>query len=209
MFQVRHLELSMTPRQLLYATSLLLALIGPVACRRDFRLPAEPRASSAFVPMMFAVQATGREPTTMTGRLARDLPGYGGAFIDKKGVLNVYVSDLPASSSARAIVQAELNRVGKPNREVRFIKAQYSYQYLASLEKPLLPYLGYGVSMWTIDDRRNRFLITVVSEDARARMEKVIKSLKLPRNAFIIERMPYVVPLRKDLRSGGRRPLIS
>ena len=89
----------------------------------------------------------------------------------------------------------ELSHVRHAERPVRFLKGEYTYNYLASLEKVLLPYFAHGISLWTVDERRNRFLIGVVSDDAREKLLLAIDKLKLPLAAIIIEKIPYAIPV--------------
>lgn len=150
-----------------------------------------------FLGSVFPGQTGAQGATRMTVRLADQIPEYGGAFIDDQGVFNVYLTDLKAETTARRVVQLELQRVGNPTRLLHFIKGEYTYRYLASFEKILLPYFGHGVSMWTIDDRRNRFLIWVVSDGARKEILSAIATSKLPLAAIIIEQHPYAVPVNQ------------
>jgi len=131
----------------------------------------------------------------MTLRLACQIPQYGGSFIDKEGVLNVYLTNLADSATAGPIVQLELNKFPHADRTIRFLKGEYTYNYLASLEHVLLPYFAHGISLWTVDERRNRFLIGVVSDDAREKLLLAIDKLKLPLAAIIIEKIPYAIPV--------------
>jgi hypothetical protein len=128
----------------------------------------------------------------MTKRLASQISDYGGAFMDKEGVLNVYLTDLSSAATARPIVQMELNHTGRPNVPVRFVKSQYRYRYLDSLATLLGPILSSGgVSCWGVDDRRNRLLICVPTDQDRERIIKAITAAKLPLAAIIVEKQPY------------------
>jgi hypothetical protein len=134
-------------------------------------------------------------PVHMTQRLAEQIPDYGGAFIDKDGAINVYLTDLSAAVAARPIVQQELRMVGHPERPIKFVKGDYRYQFLDSLAKPLMHEFGHGVSGWGVDDRNNRLVIFVVTDEDRERIVKAIAKAKLPLSAIIIKKAPYAVAL--------------
>jgi hypothetical protein len=124
-------------------------------------------------------------------RLACALPEFGGATIDSTGVLNVFLTNLRIFPRANRIVRYELELDRRSQLQFRFIQGDFSYQELDSMIRKLLPYLGAGIASVTIDEWVNRLRIAFVTDDARARLERAIEELKLPRKAIILEKGEY------------------
>jgi hypothetical protein len=138
-----------------------------------------------------ALARCGNRLASPAQRLACVLPEFGGATIDSTGVLNVFLTNLGILPRANRIVRYELELDRRSQLQFRFIQGDFSYQELDLMTQKLLPYLGAGIASVGIDEWVNRLRIAFVTDDARARVEKAIADLSLPRKAIILEKGEY------------------
>jgi hypothetical protein len=128
-------------------------------------------------------------------RLAAQIPEFGGAFWDKDGVFNVFMTDVSKARGANGILQQELLSIGKRGSPIRIRKGNYSYNQLKEFERRLSPYLGKEVTFGGVDTRVNRYGIDMATEASRLQMIETIKRLGLPIDAFVVKRGAYAIPL--------------
>ena len=125
-------------------------------------------------------------------RLACVLPEFGGATIDKTGVLTVFLTDMTAVPRATRIMRYELELGRRTALQFRFVHADYSYRNLESIAEQLAPDLGKTrVAYVWVDEWTNRLRIGFVTEESRLSLEAAIVRLKLPRNAVVLEKASY------------------
>ncbi len=148
-------------------------------------------------------------PSTPSQVLASRIPEFGGAFIDERGILKVYLTNSSATLAARLLIQDQLRAQRRPQLRFQFIPGTYSYARLESFIEVLLPFLGpSGTAYVWIDERRNRLRIGVATQIARARLTGAITQLNIPLGAIIIEDAKYPVALSQRNLNDQVRPLL-
>lgn len=124
-------------------------------------------------------------------RIAEQVPGFGGMFIDKAGNLAVYMVNL--QPNAATAVQSAIARVfGQDERFQRpivLLPGKYDFLQLKRWHDRLMPEaLGFDSVVSTdIDDANNRLRIGVETLAVQGELELQLNSLGIPREAVIIE----------------------
>lgn len=155
------------------------------------------------------------EPTVRRGwtplqQFGRQVPEFGGAFVDQNAVLTIHLTDLSAVPRATEEIRRELRAQRREHQPLRFVKGDYSYRQLESFYRLLRPFLGQpGVSRVGVDERDNRLRIGVVGGDVRTRVENGIAALALPPAAFVIEEIDYATITAIRNLTDQVRPLLS
>jgi hypothetical protein len=122
-------------------------------------------------------------------RLACLLPEFGGATIDKTGLLNVYLTDMRVIPRATSIMRYELELTRRSKLQFRFVRGDYSYRQLDSIAQQLGPDLvAAGLISVMVDEWVNKLRIGLPTEASIERAEAAIARLKLPRKAIILEK---------------------
>jgi hypothetical protein len=137
----------------------------------------------------------------MQERFACLVPEYGGLYYDDAG-LNVWVTDTTRAAYIRETMRRALNR--PPGRPIFLRPAKYSYNQLAVYLQPIMKFAGFpnGVSAIALGNRENRVRLNYVSEEARVAIWRMIDTLHLPREAFVVEYADYV-----DVRGPKEPPI--
>ena len=111
----------------LWAFSILIS--GLFACDRQSGEPVAPDAPRAGPPL-FARRAgapQGQLPEWASARLAKLIPGFGGAFVEgSPKTLIVYLTDLRRSTTAESLIFSELRAHGRRDLSVSFRQGQYT-----------------------------------------------------------------------------------
>jgi hypothetical protein len=117
-------------------------------------------------------------------KLAEEIPGFGGLWRDGRGQTHAYLLDL---SRAR-----EVQHLDPAGVEVH--QGQYDVRDLAAWKDELRPLLGRedAVSL-DLDEASNRLRL-VVERGAEAGMEEALRSVRVPREAVILEAGEPVEP---------------
>jgi hypothetical protein len=135
-------------------------------------------------------------------RLADQIPGFGGIFVDDQGDLVVHLTDLRNEAAAKGILASTLARQAASDRrnskrsaEVVVRQGRFEFRQLAAWRDRMtfsvldLP----GVVLTDLNERRNRLVVGIEDEAARARVEEVLAGLGVPLGAVEIEvRSPFV-----------------
>jgi hypothetical protein len=129
-----------------------------------------------------------RLPYTLNERLAMQIRGFGGAFVDETGRVSIYLTDRKEQAAAEHIVRTELSRMRRSDR-IRFLVGRYRYIELMAIEKSL-PDLGRGLSAYGIDDSRNRYLIQAETAKDLKRIKSTIRKAGLDIDKFLFEVAP-------------------
>ncbi len=123
--------------------------------------------------------------------IAKQVPGFGGMFIDKTDSLAVYLVDIGPNATA-AVQNAIVNVFGNDERFQRpivVLKGKYGFLQLKKWHDRLMPeVLGLSeVVLTDIDDARNRLRIGIETLDVQEKIELQLDNLSIPREAVIIE----------------------
>lgn len=134
-----------------------------------------------------ASQGGGRgRPERLSERLARQVPEFGGAFMED-GRLSVYLTHPGAEPAARGAVQRELARLRRSGVEVRVRPARFRFADLDRWLHAARPALPTRDLVFTeIDERTNRIRVAVADESARPRAEQALASAGAPAEAAVV-----------------------
>jgi len=136
-------------------------------------------------------------------RLAEEIPGFGGIFLEEDGELSVYLVGGEAATQsveeigatiARALDWEEF-RLGA--KGIRILPGQYDFRQLKEWHDRLFPHIfdiG-GVILTDIDEARNRLRIGVENESAAEVVIQTLISLSVPREAVIVEIVEPILPM--------------
>jgi hypothetical protein len=121
-------------------------------------------------------------------------PGFGGLFLDKDGILNVYLLDPAAEGAATAAISAVFGPERFPLGEVRVLQGKYDFSQLWEWRHALRrDVLGLpGVTSLDIDELKNRLRVGVERAEVEPEVEKQLARLGIPREAVNIEVEPPV-----------------
>ncbi len=126
--------------------------------------------------------------------ISRELPGFGGLFVDGSGRVNVYLVDPQAHG---ALAQKALGG------ESRLLRADFRFDELLGWRYALRPLLGVdGVTMLDVDEAHNRVLLGVepgVSAGERAEILARAAAQGIPVAALVIEERLAFAPLPADV----------
>ena len=126
----------------------------------------------------------------------KQAPGFGGMFIDSDGRLAVYVLDTTRLAATRAAITAVFGENHVPAAGIRAVQGQYSISQL----KPWADRAGRllalpGVTIVDVDERKNRVVIGIDRADRTRAVSRELSSLKVPRNAVLIEVIGPIKPV--------------
>ena len=127
--------------------------------------------------------------------IARAVPEYAGSHATPTS-LTIFLTDLRARERVRAAVGSEL-RSGWTQEvlpKASFVRVRFSYHQLRSWLKCLTdrsqPSDGHGGPGWfraAVDPPRNAVYIQVIGDDTRVRLEQLVATLGVPRDAVVLE----------------------
>lgn len=129
-------------------------------------------------------------------RIAQDVPGFCGSFLDEQGdlVLCLVKPTFEAQTAAKAAVERLFHR--RSGNNVRVQEGQYDFLQLLEWKERLDNVLSLpGVVFLDLDEVRNRVVIAVNRHDPSAsrRVEQFVQGSGVPREAVIIEESEPVV----------------
>jgi hypothetical protein len=189
-------------------TALILPLLA-AACARD-DTPVSPSTPPATPALAMQPELPGTDGEFV--RLARQIPGFGGYWIDRDGSMNVTLTDASQESKVRALLEpvASLRRGDRGGRgaaSFRFHHADYDFVQLAGWHARLTPVLTVpGVVFTDADETANRIRIGISTPSARAAVEAEVARADVPRAAVIVEQAAPVE--RTASLSSYTRPVI-
>ena len=188
-------------------------VVAVSACNKEVDAPTlrKPAPSSRLVS---PVPKNVRPDESMFNEIAREVPGYGGHFIDATGALTAYVTDMSFSSAARTAVLTRLadgrmrlapRRARTRGFDVKIVKGDYSYQQLSDWRDAVFEHiLGRvsGVSTDDLDEAVNRVTIGIVpgQEGVEPAVLRQLATLGVPAAAIRFE------PATSPALSAGAAP---
>lgn len=189
-----------------------LAVVG-AGCNRD-DLPTttvrpRPSASRTIEP-----KSEVREGEEIYAAISRDVPAYGGHFLDSNGILTAYATSADAFVATAAAISQRLASgaiklpPGARRGPVRVIKGEYTFAQLSAWRDSIfLHVLGArnGVVMDDLSEGKNRVTIGVLrgqEASIKARVLPQLAVLGIPEQAVIFE---STSPRRASTRSTVRR----
>ncbi|MEM8960237.1 MAG: PKD domain-containing protein [Acidobacteriota bacterium] len=129
------------------------------------------------------------DPTTIKtyddelAEMADDMPGFGGWYVDERGQLNAYMTDL-FTPEARSLQR----------ENVRLKQGQFNFRELHDWKRDARSSLLAipGVLSLDIDESRNRIVVGVEKQASRANVRSRLATLDLPEDAVLIEEVEPV-----------------
>jgi hypothetical protein len=184
-------------------TTLSTLLAGAVllAGCHDDPSPAEPETKSSAQRAAAGSQSFSHRPRTLNdefANFARELPGFGGLFIEptgeNTGIVTVYLTDPTQAAAARAPIAAFLARIGKrywseqARSQVRVLRGQYDFAQLEGWYAQIISNVPLpGLTLSDVDERRNRIVIRVRDLAVRERVLAAIVAVGIPSGAVVVE----------------------
>lgn len=180
----------MRTTSVLFATRLAflaVALAGAVGC--DAGLPSEARH-----PDTRAAASALRDDSIPRGiddhlvAIARQIPGYGGHFMDEKGVANVYVHAPEQGAVARAVLSRMFAEDTLSVPDIVVLPGAYEFVELTRWRARLARLIGNVPGVWRMgtSERHNRITIGVDSESVADRVTTAIRASGIPLEAVQI-----------------------
>jgi hypothetical protein len=163
--------------------SLAMSLVAAAACT-DSRVPTQPDTGPASnVP-----QPPAQDASLDGDALARAIPGFGGFFIDARGVPTVRLTNLQARAEAERALQPTLRSLDL-GAALQVIKADYTAQQLQAWVQRAAPeVLGLrGVVLIDNDEARNRVTVGVESRAAEPAVRAAMRRLGIQSEAVVVE----------------------
>lgn len=138
--------------------------------------------------------------------VAKDVPGFGGLFVDENGDLSMYLTHPENAANAkkrltevfgvdqlRRKAPAEGRGVDKrklPSGEIRVLQGRYPFDELDQWRKNANDLLNIdGVLFTDVDEAKNRINVGIVDANAKAAVEEMLASLGVPADAYAISQI--------------------
>ncbi len=173
------------------AGSVVVAFSLLTACEAPPVAPVTPEAS-------LQLQASETYPVFPSERpfveLARQVPGFGGFFVEANGDLIAYLTDPAHEEALRPLLQPLLqaaiaNRGTAAGARIIVRPARYDFLQLRLWRDQLTdPVLSTpGVTFLDLDERENRVVIGIHDSAARSSLERVILAVGVPQEAVVLK----------------------
>ncbi|HEY2855671.1 MAG TPA: hypothetical protein VGJ18_22725 [Gemmatimonadaceae bacterium] len=164
--------------------------IGVAACS-ETRTPTQPRVPVSAARTITALTPGVRPAEEHFHSLAREIPGFGGYFIDSTGGLVAYVTDLTRGDALRTRLGAirRAHRLGARNPSISIRKGDFDFPSLAHWRDLVSTHiLGVvpGVVMSDADEAANRVTIGIDEKQSprvRGEVLRLLGSIGVPVNA--------------------------
>jgi hypothetical protein len=137
-------------------------------------------------------------------RVERQVPGFGGMFVDREGRLAVYLLDKSQLDAARAAIEAVFGVDAIPAAGLRALQGRYVVSQLKAWSEMAARLLELpGVTAIDLDESRNRVAIGVEDKSRMRAVERALSATTIPRHAVTIQVTGSIRPVRP---SGVSRP---
>jgi len=121
-------------------------------------------------------------------KMAEKVPGFGGLYVDEKGITHVYLQDLDRAGEMQGLAE-----------RVVFHQGDYDFRDLYTWREQVRPELaGTGAVYLDIDERRNRLVFGVERElidRFTEELQSFLKGTRVPPEAVIVEAVEPIKPL--------------
>jgi hypothetical protein len=146
-------------------------------------------------PPSVRAQASQGADLPPAAEFARQVPGFGGFFLDRSGNPTVYLTRGSSRAPAERLLAGYLSRRGLTPAAVRVLEGRYGWQQLerwqaqASAEALAVP----GAVLVDNDETSNRVRIGVENLSAMAQVRATLARLGIPDEAVIVDRADPIV----------------
>jgi hypothetical protein len=176
-------------------------------CQPDVAAPQTRKLSSVYdVARLASQQVSTQRGGSFSQQLSVEIPEFGGAFFDKAGVLNVYLTDLSVASGAEASIRRKLVGGRGAGSQIKFLQGQYRYAYL----KSLIPRMSQvpEITAVGINEGKNRLWVGMASKAAVTNAHVFAAQKGIPLGPlFITVQRPFKV-LSSTTLTSTVRPLV-
>ncbi len=170
--------------------------------------------STAFTQRMSLAPLVEGTLDEQLARIAEQIPGFGGIFLDENGRIVVSLVEGEITTHAKREIGLRLARAlawDDPRLragDFRILPARYSFLQLKEWHDRLFPQVFEveGVTLTDIDEVRNRLRIGVESEESVEHVLGALAAAGVPREAVIVEKVEPILPM-ETLRDKVR-PLV-
>jgi hypothetical protein len=166
------------------------AALALVACQDN----SSPTAPDAGLPSD-RVQSSQGSDLPSAGEFARQVPGFGGFFLDRNGVPTVYLTRGSSRAPAERLLAGYLRGRGLSAAAVRVAEGRYPWQQLERWQAAATAgaFAVGGAVFVDNDETSNRVRIGVENLGAVGQVRAAIARLRIPDDALIIERADPIV----------------
>ena len=163
------------------------ALVIVAASCRDSSNPVEPDAGLLAAR---GGQAGPAADLPSAEELDRQVPGFGGLFLDASGTPTVYLTRGSARANAERALEAYLNTLGLGVAALRVQEAQYGWQQLERWKAAATTaaFESEGAVFVDNDETANRVRIGVADLNSMGQVQAAVARSGLPDDAVIVER---------------------
>ncbi|MBI1741574.1 hypothetical protein HYR54_00720 [Candidatus Acetothermia bacterium] len=127
--------------------------------------------------------------------VAKQVPSFGGMFIDSQGNLSVYLLDPTQKVEAESAIASVFGRDRIPSDGIRVLQGEYGFLQLKEWFDRANALLALpGVTLVDIDESKNRLKIGLEKLDALNRVEQALVRINVPREAVNFEETGPIEP---------------
>lgn len=175
----------------LFRPLLAAGLVVVAASCRDSSTPAEPDADL----LAARAQAAQSADLPSTGELDRQVPGFGGFYLDASGTPTIYLTRGSARANAERALAGYLNARGLGVASLRVQEARYGWQQLERWQAAatMAAFESQGTVFVDNDETVNRVRIGVADLNSMGQVRAAVAQSGLPDDAVIIERAEPIV----------------
>ena len=191
-------------RSRLFPLGLASGVALTLAACQDNSNPTAPDA----VPPSDRVQASQGADLPPASEFARQVPGFGGFFLDRSGNPTLYLTRGSSRAPAERLLAGYLSRRGLTAASIRVLEGRYGWNQLerwqaqASSEALAVS----GAVFVDNDETSNRVLIGVENLSAMGQVRSAVARLRIPDEAVSVQQADPIVPVA-TLRNVVDRPV--
>jgi hypothetical protein len=140
-----------------------------------------------------AVAAQGGELPS-AAEFARQVPGFGGFFLDASGAPTVYLSRGASRAAAEGVLAGYLSARGLATAAVHILEARYDWQQLERWQAAATPALALAGTVFVDNDETsNRVVIGVEDLGSAGQVRAAIARSGIPAEAVLVQRADPIV----------------
>ena len=127
--------------------------------------------------------------------VAKQVPAFGGMFIDSQGHLSVYLLDPTQKAAAESAIASIFGKDRIPVNGILVLQGQYGFLQLKEWFDRANALLAIsGVTLVDIDESKNRLKIGLENIEARSRVGQALVRINVPREAVNFEETGALEP---------------
>jgi hypothetical protein len=165
-------------------------------------------SSSPISPSLRVGLGQGAVPPSAE-ELDRQVPGFGGFFLDASGAPTIYLTRATGRAAAEQAFAGYLNAKGLSTASVHVLEARYAWQQLQRWQAAATPaaLALSGTVFVDNDETSNRVVIGVENLDAMGAVRAATAGVGIPDDAVIVKQSDPIVQLAATNLQGTDRPV--